>query len=201
MSDAYPIIVITSNDYAYLMSEFADRFNRYALEVRDVTCLCYDTIPVLPKNFSVISLGMQPVGKDWTSGLVKYFAELKSDKFMLMLEDYMVCLRIDFDEVDKCANMDCDKFDLTQDRASFPYWISSNNPNLICSDQCARYRSSLQAAIWRTEYFRKFLVPGRTPWEFELAGEIEATRDGARILGTQSGVVHYENAVKMGVRK
>jgi hypothetical protein len=54
---------------------------------------------------------------------------------------------------------------------------------IIESDQQARYRSSLQAAIWTRDYFVSVLKPNRSPWAFELLGMHEQMNDGRRILG------------------
>ena len=193
-------IVITSDGYRHLMPEFAERFNRYASRSVGVTCLCYQLPTILPENFSVVSLGVQPYGKDWTSGLIPYFRGFDSeDRVVLMLEDYFIDSGFDVEEIEIAGGMDCDKFDLTCDRARFPHWVSPESGNLILSDQCARYRSSLQAAVWRVGYLRKFLQAYRTPWEFELIGEIEATQDGAKILGTYNGIMRYKNYLKAGI--
>ena len=196
-----PIIVVTSDKYRHLMPEFASRFNEYASCELNVTCLCYQLPPELPRNFSVVSLGEQPDGGDWTSGLRSYFLGYDSEsRFILLLEDYFINYPFDFEAIMAMNTFPCDKFDLTNDRVQFPHWVHSEEKWLICSDQVARYRSSLQAAIWRVGYFKKFLVGKRTPWEFELKGEQDAMRDGATILGTTGGLIRYDNAMKMGVQ-
>lgn len=197
------IIVTTSNKYVHLMNEFAQRFNHFWSD-REVDVLHYDVVPrELPQNFKCVGLGVQPKDKDWCTGLIPYFDALEDDYFTLMLDDYFICEKVDTHLVRQveqfCEIYMPDKFDLTRDRMNFPH-VYTNWPFLIESKPEARYRSSLQAAIWKKSYFRKFLYPGRTPWQFELVGEKEGFHDGGVIMGTSVGVVKYQNAMLKGGR-
>lgn len=198
---SFKIICITSDGYRHLMPEFAERFNRFYSDKLAVDVLCYKYPDTLPVNFNVRSLGVQPENKDWTSGLIEYFKNLDSTYFMLFLDDYFINSKVDVQVVDSIYQFMLDniveKFDLTLDRARFPY-IYTKWPFIIKSKCDARYRSSLQAAIWSTRYFRDFLIAGRTPWEFELIGEKEAMNDGAVIMGSTCGIIRYDNAMKRG---
>jgi hypothetical protein len=200
------IIVTTSDAYLPLIGEFSRRLVEGGLEqyrgLEPVTVLGYKTpADLLPANFEFVSLGEQPPNKDWTSGLISYFDNFKDDYFMLLLDDYMM-VKVDVGalqhaglimEVDKTAM----KFDLTRDRYKFEH-IENEGINIIHATQESPYRSSLQAAIWRTSYFKKLLVPKRTAWEFELKGQEQCVCDGALILGTKTGIVEYENAMLKG---
>jgi hypothetical protein len=197
------VICITSNDYSDLMPDFAINMCIHWPN-QPVTVLYYDRCPVLPDNFTRLSLGSQPCDKDWTSGLIDYFKYLTDEYFVLMLDDYFVDRDVDLSLMKQVVNFvefsRCDKFDLTTDRANFPH-VYTQWPFIVESHPASRYRSSLQAAIWKTSYFRKFLIPKRTPWEFETIGEQEAKYDGAVIMGTSVGVVHYRNEMLKGARR
>ena len=118
-----------------------------------------------------------------------------------MLDDYWLTEPVNTRAVETfCLMVEiglADKFDLTRDRMEHPHtrtlWDS-----VIQSKQDARYRTSLQAAVWRAGYFKQYLKPGRTVWEFETKGYREAINDGATILGTTRGVVTYVNATVNG---
>jgi hypothetical protein len=77
------------------------------------------------------------------------------------------------------------KIDLSSDRTYFAhsFYAHDNGMEIIVSDQDAPYRSSLQAAIWKREYFSAMLQPGRSPWDFEERGMEEHMNDGKLILG------------------
>lgn len=190
-------IVITSDKYLQLMPEFAERFNQYVGGDNVVDVLCYEKPIGLPANFNICSMGVQPEGKDWTTAMMPYFAK-QEYPFMLLLEDYFITAPIDHDTLNYIAqyHTEWDKIDLSKDRAYFDHREMDNG--VVISSQYARYRSSLQAAIWRPSYFRKFLKPGRNAWQFELEGEREAMGDGAIILGTTKGILQYNNIMLKG---
>jgi hypothetical protein len=187
-------IVITSDKYRHLMPEFAERFNKF-IGMNKCDVLCYQSPPELPDNFNIVNLGVQPDNKIWTTPLIPYFQDI-TEPFMLLLEDYYITAPIDdYTMMDIYNNCVWDKIDLSTDRTHFQHFAFGD---VVVSAQTARYRSSLQAAIWKPEYFREFLKPDRTAWEFELLGEKEAMGDGANILGTTTGILKYDNVMLKG---
>jgi len=194
------IIVPTCNSYADLMPGFAKRCNE-CWPKQDVTVLHYEDKPDVPDNFKCVSLGAQPQGKDWTSGIIPYFSSLKDDYFILLLDDYYLDRAVNVSLVRQVESFvevfRPDKFDLTTDRMNFPH-VYTQWPFIVESRPEARYRTSLQAAIWKTEYFRKYLVAGRSPWAFEIEGEKDAMYDGGVIFGSCMGVVRYTNVMLKG---
>jgi hypothetical protein len=167
-----------------------------------VDVLCYEKPKGLPMNFVCHSLGKQT--DKWTTPIKPWILKnVFEPHFALFLEDYWIT------EIDEKALsyameiMDhgmAEKFDLTKDRAFFPNKVEPLT-GLVVSDQKARYRTSLQAAIWNTGYFLKYCKPNRSPWEFELIGEKEAMNDGASIVGTVNGIVKYDNVMLKGKPK
>ena len=200
------IIVATSNKYAHLVQGFADNFNEQWPYPDVVDVLGYEEpIEGLPLNFIVHNLGVQEKYKDkWTTALRPWILEnVLEPHFVLFLEDYWLT-EVDDKALSYAESIMeqgmCEKFDLTQDRTHFPNKVEPIT-GLVVSDQMARYRTSLQAAIWNTGYFLKYCKPNRTAWEFELIGEKEAMNDGASIVGTVNGIVKYDNIMLKGELK
>ena len=197
------VVVTTCDAYQWLLPEFAARLNMFWPK-NEVDVLGYERpLFKLPANFKFISCGEQPEGKVWTTGLIPYFEQMHDeDTFVLMMDDYYLTKQIDQGLMDHVLkNVEYfDKLDLTRDRSHFGYHVWNGDEEIVESAQTARYRSSLQAAIWRVGYFKKFMKPGRTAWQFELEGEREAMDDGAVILGTRSGIVQYDNMILKGER-
>jgi len=199
-----PWIVTTSDDYLDLMPEFALRFNEY-VGVFDVTVLCFKKPEHLPKNFDVVSLGKQAdFGDLYTDPLLPYFSTLKSKFFFHLLEDYYMTdymnhrlLKRTFKYCLK-NNIRPSKIDLYGTVASRPHTSITNN--IILADQNTSYRSSLQGACWRTEYWKELLVPGRNPWQFEKIGSGERANDGAFVFGCnyENSIVKYRNKSHRG---
>jgi len=193
------LIITTCDQYMHLVSVCCHRINKF-WPGQDIHVLCFETMPNLPKNVTQHSLGKQEdFGNLWTDPLIPWFDKFEDEYFILMLDDYHITAKPDpmMDELSWTDTLD--KFDLSNDRANFPH--ISITPWLIESEQTARYRTSLQAAIWKTSYFRKFLVPGRTIWEFELLGEEEAMNDGGLIMGTREGLLKYKNVMLAGRKR
>lgn len=191
------VYVTTSDWYNPLIPAFAYLFNRYWSPDQQVTVLGY-TPPDsrLPENFSFVSL--RDLGESgpgwsrnprWTDSLRPFFEELREDRFILLQIDYFLKRAVRHDLLALLERrFDRDgaaKADLTLERQHFPHepWAEEDGAQLIASRQDAPYRSSLQAAIWRRDYFLELLVPGRTPWQFEKLGMIERMGDGRLILG------------------
>jgi hypothetical protein len=95
------------------------------------------------------------------------------------------------------------KIDLTLDltRYSHKVYATHGDFQIIVSDQHAEYRSSLQAAIWKRDYFLRLLKPNRSPWDFERIGKDELKNDGKIILGLRQhdrAPVSYANLYARG---
>jgi hypothetical protein len=219
------VYVTTSDYYNHLMPGFAYLFNRYWSSNQEVTFLCY-TKPsyCLPDNFSMFSLGTSesfgnegpewaedgsrsnPTPK-WTDSLRPIFEHMADEHFILLQIDYFINRPVELDKIDFLRSFldrrDVAKIDLTLDRTRDLHnlYATHGNIQIIVSDQNAEYRSSLQAAIWRKDYFLRLLKPNRNPWGFELLGMHELKNDGKLILGIKQpyfGPVSYVNLYTRG---
>ena len=135
----------------------------------------------------------------WSESLGKCVEGMDEDYLLLMLDDYWV-QSVDADLLESCEgfmeHQDVDKVDLSGDRMQFPWIDWANDFVLTCHD--ARYKTSLQAAIWRKDYLLKFCDSGWTPWDFEIEGSRDATNDDAVILGTTKPCIRYINVLRRG---
>ena len=197
------VLCITSDGYRHLVAGFAEAFNLHWPGMQRVDVLCYaPPEEELPENFHVHSLGQQELfAGSWTDGLRPYVERMTDERFVLFLEDYWLDSTVDLARVRMMDNTmrslpEVAKCDLTDDRSKFP---NTKAGAYIISSQAARYRTSLQAAIWRREYFLRFLKPHWTAWDFEIQGEKLAMNDKATICGTSDGIVHYRNVMLKGV--
>jgi hypothetical protein len=179
------ILVTTSNQQLRLLKPHATLFNRY-WPGQQVTILGFDTIglPRLPANFEYVSLGRQDdFGRYWTDPLIPYINELDEDYFVLMMGDFLLTDYVEIERLkaleSEIINGDADKVVLDTHLSAYtvPY-----KPGIRELRQEAPYRTTLHPAIWRKEYFLKFLKPKLTAWQFEIHNMPESQRDEARIL-------------------
>jgi len=135
----------------------------------------------------------------WSEVVGKFMAGLGEPYVLLMLDDYWV-QEVDAELLDMAETAikisNASKVDVSGDRLQFPHETIS--PYLVASYTDARYRTSLQAAIWRTEYLLNFCRTGWSPWDFEIKGSQVAMNDGALILGTTKPAVRYINVLRRG---
>lgn len=219
------VFVTTSDWYNPIIPAFADLFNRFWSPRQEVTILGY-TAPVfpIPSNFLFHSLGgPQEFGNDvpewspgrrgrhfdelyptpkWSNSLKQWIDTLPDQHFILLQIDYFLYKPVNTELVKR---LECylgrehvAKIDLSTDRYHSPHthYGLDGETEIIVSDQDARYRSSLQAAIWQRDYLAAMLKPNRSPWDFERYGMYEHMNDGKLILGVANandGPVPYLN--------
>jgi hypothetical protein len=223
------VYVTTSDYYNHLIPGFAYLFNKYWSANQEATFLCY-TMPnySLPDNFSMVSLGPPerfgnhvrewtrgrrglngepyPTPK-WTDSLIPIFKRLTHEHFILLQIDYFINKPVELRKIEFLrgflSSREVAKIDLTQDltRYSHKLYPTAQDFQIVISDQQAEYRSSLQAAIWKRDYFLRALKPNRSPWDFERIGKDELKNDGKLILGLRQsspGPVSYANLYARG---
>lgn len=193
------IIVSTCDAYLHILRGFIYMFNKYWLSDAKVTVLGYSAPSFdLPDNFEFISLGKQEkYGREWTTAMVPFFEQLEDEYFMLFLDDLYV---LGVDEsmlyvaekhiLENKAEKVCLRcfpgrdFEKEKD-ADFDIW-----------NQGANYRLNLALSFYRKDYFLKYLIPGKTIWEYETQGT--SMNDGAQILAPKKNIVSYAHFISKG---
>jgi hypothetical protein len=219
------VFVTTSDWYNPIVPAFAHLFNRYWSQRQEVTILGY-TAPSfpLPSNFLFQSLGRkEEFGNDvtewsdgrrgrhfgepyptpkWSDSLKRWIDALTDEHFILLQIDYFIHKPVNIELIERLKpylrRENVTKIDLSTDRYNSPHehYETIGETSIIVSQQDARYRSSLQAAIWQREYLASMLKPNRSPWDFERYGTYEQMNDGKLILGVadaNDGPVPYLN--------
>lgn len=138
--------------------------------------------------------------EDWCYGAKTAIGNGSHDYFLLLLDDYWV-QSVDRDIYFLATQMmednhDIAKIDLSGDRARFP--IADDGKYFVESAQDAPYRTSLQAAFWRKDYFMQICPNHGTAWDFEISGSRKAMNDGARIFGVKKPCLKYINVMRRG---
>jgi len=201
MGEAYKmkIIVTTCDEYIHFLKGFVYMFNKHWPSNAEVTVLGYSAPSFdLPDNFKFISLGEQrKYGRDWTSALIPFFKQLPDEYFMLFLDDYYI------------LNVDESLLDVAEEHAvkgkaekvclkCYPGRIfrEEKDVNFSIWNQDANYRLSLAPGFYRRDYFLKYLIPGKTIWEYEI--QATPMNDGAQLLVPKQDIVSCSNFVLKG---
>jgi hypothetical protein len=125
----------------------------------------------------------------WSDSLKGWLDRLLDPHFILLQIDYFIHRPVNILQIQALEKyLDVEgvvKIDLSCDRTYFAhsFYAYDDGMGIIVSDQADGYRSSLQAAIWKREYFGAMLQSGRSPWDFEIKGMEEHMNDGKLILG------------------
>ena len=202
------IVVLTSNKYVHCIPGFMYLFNKHCAAPLDVDIVGYNVAPssLLP-NYNWVSLGDQ---KDytWSSGLAYYLDHSipHIEHVLFLLDDYFMSAPVGLDMIDHMyetmlSQSNIVKVDLSGDRLKFPHRMLEQFVVSIVSTPDSAFQTSTQAAIWRTDFLRRFLQPSENAWQFEKKGtkrviqarELQAF-DGV-ILGTISPAMTYVNAI------
>lgn len=195
-------VILTSNLYLHALPAFAYLFNKFWPN-QSARVVRYEVRPPkLPSNFTNYAIGKQ-ADYTWSSGLLKYLEDHQGELILLMLEDYFINGAVKANDIKmawECITHfpEVAKIDLTDDRLKVSHSRWDNN--FIQSAPDAPFQTSLQAAIWRVDFLKRFLDPTETPWQFEKDGtkRVIAAREAGEfdglILGFKNPPLTYVNA-------
>ena len=201
------ILVATSDKYSFLTAPFSALFNKYWPN-QEIHFLGFDksSVPSLPKNCTFHSLGKQEdFGRIWTDPLIPFISELEDEHFVFTVEDVMLMKTVDQQKIntleDQVVNHGASKamLDSHLNGSAAPH--SDPDSKILTLSQQSPYRASLHPAIWKKDYFLKFLKPRYTAWDFEIANDSEARNDGSKIVSLNSNDDTYYtcNVYRKGV--
>ncbi len=193
------IFVSTSNKYLHLLKPFMFLFNKFWSEDQPVTILGYKKPEFeLEKNFKFFSLGEDDNVNNWSSDLRRYFEleYISEEPFIYLMEDCLITEKVNLSFVKSLENVyhqtigKLGRILLSNDvkglrvQSVFPHNLVE-----ICQDE--NWRISTSISLWDKRYWLKYLISGRTPWEFEVEGSKEAKNDGWHILAMKDNYPSY----------
>jgi len=200
LGEILEVYVWTSNVQMVCMPAWAYLFNKFWPYNKKVTVIGYDFPDFkLPANFKYVSLGTQRGPKFWSDDMISYFSNVSDDLFYMTTEDGFLVDDVDKEIQHNAARIapsksDFAKLNLTANLRQRAHTTveRAKRFDLIKADQTAEYRNSLHHSIFEREKFLHTLVPGQTPWEYELDFET-ASKYNHGIYGTSK-----EYALKVG---
>jgi hypothetical protein len=120
----------------------------------------------------------------WGECMLRALEHIPTETFVYLQDDYFLCDAVKIDVVDEAARhvqtegLDCLR--LLECGGAGPY--EATGYSWLCSvSRTARYRISLQAAIWTKAGMRKYLRAHESPWQMEVWGSKRAARIEGRI--------------------
>jgi hypothetical protein len=141
------------------------------------------------------------VGPDggWSSNLLAALAHVSSPFVLYLQEDYWLEEPVNTAALEQYLRlMEAERLDYLR-LLAFPKpdrdYPGDERLGILAPD--AAYRTSLQAAFWRTEFLRSLLVPGETAWSFEVNGTERSRGRGDTMLSVKAkGTDEYFHGIR-----
>jgi hypothetical protein len=136
---------------------------------------------------------------DWSDQLRRVLSRLDHRYVLLFLEDYWLTHPVDTERIaDYAAHMEESQLNyLRLLAAPPPAHEFPGDPRLGLIARDGDYRTSIQIAFWRREVLHDLLVPGESPWQFELNGTVRSRAYGDTFLSVKS---HQDDPYYWGMR-
>jgi len=183
------IIIPTCDKYRNILEA-----NKYTLDksdgaALDVTVLGYKKPDFDMGSWKFVSLGNDTGPQNFSNDIISFFQDFTDEYFIYGNDDCVITNKFNNDflieiieTVKKIPNFG--RMWLTKTPSAF-YGGSSAIKNfgtyhIAEINQWAEYRLSLQYSLWKTSYFKKYLIPDISPWQWETRDI--AKYDGAAIL-------------------
>ena len=182
------VYIVACNKYTHVCPINVYFLNKYWPN-QDITILGYEKVKELknlPSNVNVVCLGEEKkYGKSWTDALIPYFKSVPEDYFTLMVEDSILMKEMDLEHIEILENQirlgRAQKAMISGGLPLLPTSVSFDEEgrSFKVFNQGISYRTSLHPAIWKKDYFLRYLRPDMTCWDFEMVNNHEAAFDGA----------------------
>ena len=199
-------VCLTSNRYIHCLPPFAYLWQKFC--GLPVTVACFEVQPkTLPPAWEIISLGRE-AEVTWSGGALRLLDLIDDEIFGLVLEDYLLSASVDMRVLGALIRLmekraDIVKVDLTDDRLRVPHtgYGRYHGVELVRSADDAPWQMSVQAALWRRDFARRYWQADEDAWAAERNGTRriiqarQAGKEGGVILGTRQPPVRYVNAV------
>ena len=192
-----PVLVVSCDRYADVWRPFFQLFWRrwpdcpgpVYLGSNDAT---YDDPRVQPLR----------IGEDvtWAAGLLSMLDRISGEYVIIMLEDFLLMQTVDNERIQRLSRIAvAEQVGCLRLYSIFPPERPiADYPELASFAPADRYRITLQAAIWRVELLKRLLVPGFTPWDFELVGSQMSDFMPDRIWGVKEPAIVYDHVIEKG---
>ena len=201
------IIITTYDEHRNILEANKYMMDKFGGADLDVTILGFKKPDFDMGSWKFISMGSYISANNFTNDIMPFFHDFNDEYFILGNDDVVLTDRFTGEFLSKIIEIvkeipNFGRMWLTQTPLDFysggtiiktfgDYYIAEIN-------QWADYRLSLQYSIWKMSYFKKYLLPNLSPWEWELRDD--AKYDGAAILlPINNFVVNFGHIMKKGV--
>lgn len=186
------VIIPTCDKYRNIIEANKYTTDKFGGKDLDVTVLGFKKPNFDMGNWKFVSLGNDTGPKNFSNDLIRYFKDFDDEFFVYGNDDIVVVDKLDLSllsELEEIMKKDPTIGRIAITTASIknfpaysPYKMMSNYNLVEAPLQNGDYRLSLHYSIWRTSYFKRYLIPNISPWEWEMRST--SKNDGMKILKT-----------------
>ena len=195
--ETIPLVVLSCDKYSDLWDGFFHQLNQnfpYPKEIYLVTNE-KDYASPLFQDLKIIKTGKDI---DWSTSLAKAIDQIPHKIFFLILEDIFISELVnetDYREVIEFA---------FRSNVQHLKYFASPKPNTSINPKIGRYDPGMPysvtvCGIWNRSYLRSLIIPGESPWHFELNGSYRAKYSAERFYGLRENLFSYKNMVEKGL--
>jgi hypothetical protein len=192
-----PVLVVSCDRYADLWRPFFQLFWRRWPDCRGPVFLgsnyaTYDDPRIQPLR----------IGEDvtWAAGLRSMLDAISAEYVIVMLEDFLLMRTVDNERIERLVDIAVsEQLGCLRLYSIFPPATAvARYPELGSFAPGESWRVTAQAAIWRVDTLRRFLVPGFSAWDFEQVGTQMSDFMPDRIWGVREPALVYDHAIEKG---
>jgi len=180
--------------------------NKYIMDIRGVafpvTILGFKRPDFDLGAWKFVSMGEYRGAERFTDDITPFFNQFTDEYFIMGNDDTLLTNQFNFELLEKITVIvntmpNFGRIWLTGGVHAGRSIVDFGTSQMVLLSQTANYRLSLQWSLWKTSYFKKYLVSGLSPWDWELRET--AKNDGADILSINGDfVVSIGHLMKKG---
>jgi hypothetical protein len=179
------IIIPTCDKYRNILEANKFTLDKFGGENLDITVLGFKKPDFDMNSWKFISLGDDSGAQNFTNDLIPYFQDFNDEYFIYGNDDMVFTNEFNLkflDEIIEAVKLipNFGRMWLTQTPPLYYGGASAiknfGQYHIAEINQWAEFRLSLQFSLWKTSYFKRYLIPNISPWQWE-------TRDTAKYDG------------------
>jgi hypothetical protein len=195
-----PILVISCDKYADLWPVFLKVFQMQWPDCPYEICIGTNFLSA-PEGARTVAIGAD---LSWAAGVSRMLDAITDSHVIVMLEDFLLTRHVETSSIERLVEIaykegvDCLRLSPLPDPSPLPTRAVASYPDLGVVESGILYRVSAQPAVWSVSALRDYLIPGFTPWEFELLGTQLSEHRSHTFWGPYRPTLHYFHAVEKG---
>ena len=186
------VVILTCDNYDWIVPIFLHFYKKYWPEKP------YET-EIITESNHLDGYVFYTKGVSWSSGILNYLEQSSDNKFLLLMEDYIIKGPVNTGRVQLAerlceGNVGCVRLN-APDKYYSRHTIESGTKFYKEYPLDKPYSMSMQAAIWQKQYLIELLRHKEDAWQAELAGSkrIASMKGRWRILWAKSAIIDYQS--------